>query len=198
MAANPLRTFRIVLWAAVAIVAVAATIAYVTIKVPKPGGPAYGAGDYTLEQASGGSFTEASLRGAPSMLFFGYTHCPDVCPTTLAEMDTWFQALGDSGKKLKAFFVTVDPERDTAAVLGDYVGWLDGKVTAVTGSPVEVDKMLKAWGITAEKVVDGDDYSMNHTASVFLLNADGGFEGTISYGEDKDAALAKLKRLVGA
>jgi protein SCO1/2 len=113
-------------------------------------------------------------------------------------MQVWFNALGDEARDLKAFFVTVDPARDTPAVIGDYVGWLDGRVTAVTGTQAEIDKAIKAWAVTAEKVGEGERYSMNHTASVYLINAEGGFEGTIAYGESQDAALAKIRRLIGA
>ena len=102
------------------------------------------------------------------------------------------------GKDLKAYFVTVDPERDTPEVIGDYVGWMDGKVTAITGSRQEIDKIIAAWKVLGEKVGTGDDYTMNHTASVFLVNAQGGFEGTIAYGENADVAVQKIRKLVGA
>jgi protein SCO1/2 len=83
-------------------------------------------------------------------------------------------------------------------VVGDYVGWLDGKVTAITGSRPEIDKIIAAWKVLGEKVGTGADYTMNHTASVFLVNAQGGFEGTIAYGEDAGTAVAKIRKLVGA
>jgi protein SCO1 len=202
MAASTLRTVRIGLWIAVVVVAIAATLAFVFLRVPAPGAPAlgtatFGQGTYVLEDSKGDQITEASFRGAPSLLFFGYTHCPDVCPTTLAEMAAWFEALGEAGRGLRAFFITVDPERDTAAVIGDYVGWLGGRVTAVTGGRAEIDKALQAWGVVGEKVGEGDNYTMNHTASVFLINAEGGFEGTIAYGEAQSTALAKIRRLLG-
>jgi protein SCO1/2 len=113
-------------------------------------------------------------------------------------MATWFEALGPDARSLKAYFVTVDPERDTPEVVGDYVGWMDGKVTAVTGSREEIDKIVGAWKVLGEKVGEGDDYTVNHTASVFLVNAQGGFEGTIAYGENADIAVQKIRKLVGA
>lgn len=197
MATNTLRTIRIGLWIAVFVAAIAATLVFVFIRVPAPGAGAIGQGSYVLQDSTGAQITEASFKGAPSLLFFGYTHCPDVCPTTLAEMATWFEALGEGGKGLRAYFITVDPERDTAAVIGDYVGWLDGRVAAVTGTRTEIDKAIKAWGVVGEKVGEGDGYTMNHTASVFLINAEGGFEGTIAYGEAQSTALAKIRRLIG-
>jgi protein SCO1 len=198
MATNTLRAVRIGLWIAVFVAAVGATAAFFLLKVPAPGAGGLGQGTYVLEDANGGAITEASFRGAPSLLFVGYTHCPDVCPTTMSDMAVWFNELGEEGKGLRAFFITVDPARDTAEVIGDYVSWMDGRVTAVTGSEAEIGKAIKAWGVAAEKVGEGDAYTMNHTASVFMVNADGGFEGTIGYGEDPATALAKIRRLIGA
>ena len=160
---------------------------------------AFGGGNYTLETGSGKPFTEASLAGAPTMLFFGYTHCPDVCPTTMADMALWFHELGPEGKALRAFFVSVDPSRDTPAVLGDYVKAVSDRITGVTGSPAEVDKIEQAWGIYAAKVPaadGGDDYTMNHTATVYLVDSKGRFQGTIAYQEDDATALKKLRNLI--
>ncbi len=138
------------------------------------------------------------LVGHPSLLFFGYTHCPDVCPTTMSEMAVWFEELGADAGDLKAFFVTVDPERDTPAILGDYVAWVSDRITGVTGKRDQIDKIISAWRVVAEKVPgNGDDYTMNHTASVFLVNAKGEFEGTIAYQEEASTALAKIRKLLG-
>lgn len=188
---------RAVLWVLVAAVALTATglYAYTTMIRPSPA-TGLGQGDYRLETASGESFTRASLNGHPSMLFFGFTHCPDVCPTSLAEMTAWYETLGDEANDLQAYFVTVDPERDTADIIGDYVAWT-GRVTGITGSPEEIEKAAKAWAVYYEKVpLEGDEYTMDHTASVFLLNREGEFEGTISYREDTATALAKLRKLL--
>jgi protein SCO1/2 len=190
-----LRTLRIGLWSAVVVLALAATVLY--FGVGRPGATAFGGGDYVLEDGSGAEVTPAVFTGKPSMLFFGYTHCPDVCPTTLAEMAGWYEQLGPDADKLNAFFVTVDPERDTPAIIDDYVHAVSDRVTGITGSPAEIAKMLAAWKVYSEKVPGADgDYTMNHTASVFLINSKGGFEGTIAYGESQDVAVAKLKKLI--
>jgi protein SCO1/2 len=190
-----IRTLRIGLWAAVAVLAVAATVLY--FGFGRPGQTAFGGGDYVLEDGSGATVTPAVFTGKPSMLFFGYTHCPDVCPTTLAEMASWYEQLGPDADKLNAFFVTVDPERDTPAIIDDYVHAVSDRVTGITGTRPEIDKLLAAWKVYSEKVPGEDgDYTMNHTASVFLVNASGGFEGTIAYGENQDTAVAKLKKLI--
>ena len=196
-ASKGLARFRIILWVLVVVAAVAATVAF-GLKLVKDPASTIGGGTYSLVDGRGQPVDQTMLTGHPSLLFFGYTHCPDVCPTTMAEMATWFETLGPAANGLKAYFVTVDPERDTPEVIGDYVGWLDGKVTAVTGPRPEIDKMMAAWRVLGEKVGTGDDYTMNHTASVFLVNAQGGFEGTIAYGENADTAVAKIRKLMGA
>jgi protein SCO1 len=160
------------------------------------GGDAVFGAPFTLVSMDGGPITEKALRGHPSTLFFGYTHCPDVCPTTLFELDGWLKKLGAEGQAIHSYFVTVDPERDTAAIMKDYVANVSNRITGITGDPAAVHAMLKAFGVYYRKVPgDGSDYSMDHTASVFLLDSAGRFRGTIAYGEDPDAALAKLKRL---
>jgi protein SCO1/2 len=192
-----LRQVRIILWGLVAAAAVAATVVFFVMPPRNPVGAGLGGGDYALVDQKGQPADETILVGQPSLLFFGYTHCPDVCPTTLAEMAAWFDALGDEAKTLRGVYVTVDPERDTPQMLDQYVSWVSDRVVALTGTQAEIDKVVKAWGVTAEKVPGSNGgYTMNHTASVFLVNAQGGFEGTIAYGEPMDTALAKIRRLV--
>lgn len=198
MTAQAESRLRFVLWGVLLAAALAATILFV---FRPPGSPAgIGGGTYALVDQHGNAVDQTMFDGHPSLLFFGYTHCPDVCPTTMAEMANWFQTLGPDAKDLKAYFVTVDPERDTTQVLGDYVSWVSDRITAVTGSPAEIEKVVRAWGVFAEKVPGKtpDDYTMNHTASVFLVDSKGQFQGTIAYQEDTQTALAKIRRLVGS
>jgi protein SCO1/2 len=156
---------------------------------------AYGA-PFTLVDQNGQAITEAAFRGQPSAVFFGFTHCPEVCPTTLFEMTGWLDKLGDEGKNIRAYFVTVDPERDTAEVMKSYVGNVSERITGITGEPDKVLAMAKSFGIFSRKVdLEGGDYTMDHTASVILLDSKGDFAGTIAYEEDPDTALAKMKRL---
>lgn len=199
MSSTALSRFRLILWVLVALAAIAATALFVFAPPRNPQTTGLGGGTYSLTDASGAPVDQAMLTGHPSLLFFGYTHCPDVCPTTMAEMVDWLGRLGPDAKTLKAYFVTVDPERDTAEAIRDYVGWTDGKVTGITGTPAEIAKIVSAWKVLAEKVPgEGDAYTMNHTASVFLVNAEGGFEGTIAYGENADVAVEKIRKLIGA
>ena len=159
------------------------------------GGEPYGA-PFALVDQKGAPITEAAFRGHPSAVFFGFTHCPEVCPTTLFELDGLLKKLGDEGKDLRAYFVSVDPERDTVELMDSYVGNVSDRITGITGDPDKVHAMAKAFGIYSRKVeLEGGDYTMDHTASVILLDGDGAFAGTIAYGENPDSALAKLKRL---
>lgn len=192
-----LSRLRVVLWALVVVAALGATgfYAYTTILRPTQA-IGLGQGDYRLVTASGAPFTHDSLKGTPTMVFFGFTHCPEVCPTSLADMAGWYEALGDEANDLKAYFITVDPERDTAGILGDYVAWT-GRVTGITGTQEEIDKATRAWAVYYEKVpLEGGDYTIDHTASVFLLDSERNFHGTIGYNEARDTALAKLRRLL--
>ncbi len=156
---------------------------------------AYGA-PFTLVDMRGDEITEAAFRGKPSAVFFGFTHCPEVCPTTLYELDGWLKQLGPDGDKINAYFVTVDPERDPPEAVNTYIGNVSDRITGISGEPDKVYEMARSFGIYWKKVdMEGGDYTIDHTASVILLDRKGDFAGTIAYGENPDNALAKLKRL---
>jgi protein SCO1/2 len=161
----------------------------------KSSAQAFGA-PFVLVDQKGAEITEAAFRGQPSAVFFGFTHCPEVCPTTLFELDGLLKQMGDEGKNLRAYFVSVDPERDTPEVMNAYVSNVSDRITGITGSPDKIAAMAKAFGIYSKKVpTEGGDYTMDHTASVLLLDSKGDFFGTIAYEENPETALAKLKRL---
>ena len=131
-------------------------------------------------------------------MFFGFTHCPEVCPTTLFELDGWLKQLGDEAANVDAYFISIDPQRDTPDVMDAYVSNVSDRIVGITGDPEKVAAMAKSFGIFVRKVeIEGDDYTMDHTASIILLDSGGGFAGTIAYGENPDNAKAKLKRLAG-
>lgn len=161
----------------------------------QPGAPLGGA--FSLIDAQGRPVTEAVLRGKPSAVFFGFTHCPDVCPTTLAEVSSWIEALGADAERMRFVFVTVDPERDTPDVMRDYLSAFSDKIVGITGEPGKVHAMVRDHKIVSRRVpLDGGGYTMDHTASVMLLDPAGSFVGTIAREESREAALAKLQRLV--
>lgn len=152
-----------------------------------------GPGDYELVITSGESFTQDSLKGRPSAVFFGFTHCPDVCPTSLGDIATWQEELG-ADNQIRVFFITVDPERDTVENLKDYVGWVPDAV-GVSGSPEEVEKAVKAFKIYARKVPQDDGYTMDHSSNVLLFDANGRFFEPVGYQESFDRAVAKIRRM---
>lgn len=154
---------------------------------------------FTLVDQSGQEITEAAFRGEPSVLFFGFTHCPEICPTTLYELDGWLNSLGDEGKNIRAWFVTIDPDRDTPEIMDAYVGNVSQRIRGITGDTDRVEAMARSFGIYFKRVeLDDGDYTMDHTASVLLLNSHGDFAGTIAYGENPETAIAKLKRLASS
>jgi protein SCO1/2 len=195
MTARTLSRVRLALWTAVVLAAIGATLLFLLAPPQRGGG--IGGGSYALLDQRGNAVNQTVLEGHPSLLFFGYTHCPDVCPTTMGEMAGWFEALGQEGADLRAYFVTIDPARDTPEILDGYVSWVSDRITALTGPQEEIDKVVKAWAAVAERVEgDNGDYTMNHTASVYLINPQGGFEGTIAYGENQETALGKIRKLL--
>lgn len=152
-----------------------------------------GPGDYHLTTTGGEPFTEATLKGSPSAVFFGFTHCPEVCPTSLGDIAAFQEELGD--EQIRVFFVTVDPERDTVDQLRDYVGWAPG-VQGVSGTREEIDKAIKAFRIYARKVpLEDGGYTMDHSANILLFDRRGRFFEPIGYQEDLDRAVAKIRRM---
>lgn len=192
-----LRRFRTILWGLVVVAAVGATLLFV---LRPPSSPLGVTGKpFVMESTAGGTFTEQNLKGTPSLVFFGYTFCPDVCPTTLAESVAWKTAAGITDEQLRTIFVTVDPERDTVTMVKEYLGGFDPDVIGLVGTPEQTEAIKASFGAMSEKDTSGDAefYLVNHTASVFLINKDGAFEGTIAYGEDAKTAVGKIEKLVG-
>ncbi|MEL6201671.1 MAG: SCO family protein [Pseudomonadota bacterium] len=156
---------------------------------------AYGV-PFELIDHNGRPITEDAFRGQPTALFFGFTHCPEVCPTTVYELDGWFKQLGEDGQNINAFFVTIDPERDTADLLSAYLESQSDRITGITGDPEKVRAMARGFNIYFKKFdEDESGYNMDHTASILLLDSNGAFRKTISYGENTDTALQKLRDL---
>jgi protein SCO1/2 len=195
---NGLKTVRLVLWGLVA--AALAFGGVVALQQRGAGGvsllPEVKLGaPFTLTDHTGAAITEKAFEGRPVALFFGFTHCPEICPTTMYEMTDWLEQLGDEGRAIGVYFVSVDPERDTPEVLGEYVAQFP-RVTGITGDAAAVAELAKAWKVYFKKQpLDGGDYTMDHTASIFLVNPDGSFKGTIAYGEKPETALEKLRNL---
>lgn len=160
------------------------------------GGQPFGA-SFTLVDQKDQPITEAAFRGHPSVVFFGFTHCPEVCPTTLWEMSEALKALGPDADKLKVLFISIDPTRDDPEALALYLQSFDPRIVGLTGSEEEIGTVAASYRAYWRKVPTGDgDYTMDHTASIYLMDADGEFTSTISYDEHADMRLAKLKKLL--
>jgi protein SCO1 len=160
-----------------------------TTGVPTVGGP------FSLVNHRGERVTQDTFKGKPTAYFFGFTHCPEVCPTTLFETSQHLKDLGPDADRLNVVFVTVDPERDTPELLKSYLESFDPRIVALTGTAEEVAAAAKAYHVSYRKVpTEGGNYTMDHTASVILTDANGGFLSLIDYHEDEATTLAKLRR----
>jgi protein SCO1 len=152
-------------------------------------------GPFHLVDQNGKPFSNQDMIGRPYLVFFGYTHCPDVCPTTLAELSAMIRKLGPDAGRVGALFITVDPERDTAAVLKDYLANFDPHLRGLTGGRSAIDVAMKDYRVYAEKVpLEHGDYSMDHTAIVYLMDKDGHFVAPFNMQRTADAEAAQLRR----
>jgi protein SCO1 len=199
-----LRTLRIVLWAFVVVGLVGLGWLYweasrgpETDRAPA-GNLASIGGPFELTDEDGARFSSASLAGKPFAIFFGFTQCPDVCPTTMLEMANVMRELGDAARDFKVLFVTVDPERDKPDMLKAYTDSFDARIIGLTGTADEIAGVARAYRAVYRKVPTEGGYTMDHTAIVYLMNAQGRLASTIAYGEAHDSAVDKLKRLLGA
>jgi protein SCO1/2 len=152
-------------------------------------------GPFTLIDQNGRTVSDQELKGHPFLVFFGFTHCPDVCPTTLFEVSEILRALGPDAERMRALFITVDPERDTPAVMKDYLSSFDAHVLGLTGDPAAVAAVAKAYRVYYKKVpLDDGGYTMDHTAIVYLMDKNGRFVAPFSLKRPTEAAAADLRR----
>ena len=166
-------------------------------RAPSPIGPAIAAvgGPFHLEDQNGKPVSDADMKGRPFLVFFGFTHCPDVCPTTLFDVSQVLHQLGKDADRAGALFITVDPERDTPAVLKEYLSNFDPHLRGLTGDPAAVAAAIKAYRVYAKKVpLDNGDYTMDHTAVVYLMDRDGQFVAPFDLKRTPETAAADLRR----
>lgn len=199
---SPLRRARLWLWVLVAIAAAAAALLWLQQRNTAPTtaeknyATAFG-GAFDMVDQTRKTVTDQTLRGKPYAIFFGFTRCPDVCPTTLSRMAALRKQLGADGDKFNIVFVSVDPQYDKPEDIGSYVTLFNTPIIGLTGSDAQIARVVKAFRIYYAKVpVEGGDYTIDHTASVFLMDQDGQFVSTIDHKEGQKTALDKLKRLI--
>ena len=157
--------------------------------------PAAIGGPFQLTDQAGRTVTEKDLQGRPTLIFFGFTHCPDVCPTSLFEISEILRAMGKDADRVNALFISVDPERDNAAAMKDYLSSFDPHVKGLTGDPAAVQKVITAYRVYAKKVPLKDgDYTMDHTALIYLMDRDGRFVAPFNVNRKPDEAASDLKR----
>lgn len=203
-----LRTIRYALWCFVAIVCVAlggmlfgwwgpgarqltTADSYISSGIASIGGP------FEMTDHKGRTVTERDLIGRPTLMFFGFTSCPEVCPTTLAEISAWLNELGASADILNAVFVSVDPERDTVEQMASYLELFDRRIVGLTGTPAQLERFARNYRFYYRRVpLQDGDYTMDHTALVYLLNREGQLTSTIDYHETRDNALPKLRGIL--
>jgi protein SCO1/2 len=162
--------------------------------VPSAGASVIG-GPFSLVDQNGRTVTDQDLRGRPFLVFFGFTHCPDVCPTTLFEISEVLGKLGTDAAKVSALFVTVDPERDTPAEMKDYLASFDPHLVGLTGDPSAIAAVAKEYRVYVKKVpLDHGEYTMDHTALVYLMGKDGRFVAPFNLKRSTDDAAADLRR----
>lgn len=150
-------------------------------------------GTFALVDQDGRAVTERDFKGAPYLVFVGFTHCPDVCPTTLFQMSEVLRATGEKGRTLRALFISVDPERDTPEVLKSYLGSFDERIRGLTGTAAQAEAALKSFRGYARKVpTQGADYTMEHSAFVYLMDRNGRFVSTFNLNRPPDEAAQEL------
>ena len=194
---------RFVLWILVFLVGAMGLILYSRQSAPATQNAAgvFG-GPFELVARDGSVVTDKTLSGKPYAIFFGFTRCPDVCPTSLARMARLREKLGDDGMKFNIVFVSVDPQHDKSADVGRYVDLFGTPIMGLTGTQAQLDKIQKGFGVYVRKVPldpakPKGDFTIDHTAAIFLMSAKGELVTTIDHEEAEPLALEKMKRLIG-
>ncbi len=195
-----LRTARILVAAGAFVAGLVLCIAIVMLLTGRGGAPnlpqvASIGGPFSLTDQNGRTVTDQDFKGRPFLVFFGFTHCPDICPTTMFEISEIIRKLGPDGDRVRALFITVDPERDTPAALKDYVSSFDPRIVAVTGDDAAIAAVAKAYRAYYKRtpLAEGG-YTMDHTAIIYLRGLDGRIVTPFSLQRTTDAAAAELRK----
>lgn len=196
-------SLRVLGVAAVLAVIAAGAALWTYFKVPTPpttttsGGAASVGGPFALVDQNGQAVTDQTFRGKWMLVFFGFTHCPDICPTALNDMTVALEALGPAGDKVQPVFITVDPERDTVEAMAEYVGNFDPRIVGLTGTPEQIAQAAKAYRVYYKKVPQGDGYTMDHTGILYVMDPEGRFVTHFSPTTSPADMAERLRKLIG-
>ncbi len=176
-----------------------AAIVAVTVAAKAPSGETAKRRAFELETVDGRPFRSAALAGKPYLVFFGFTHCPDVCPTALFELSGLLKDIGPAADRITPLFISIDPERDTADLLKLYMTSFDPRIIALRGDAAQTKAAADAFSAFYRKVpTASDSYTMDHTAGLFLIRADGRLQGMLDMHEPRETQLQKLRLLAGS
>lgn len=188
---------RILAWAAVAAVLGVSACGPSPQKEPAAQPTVKIGGPFQLVDTGGKAVSDKTLLGKPTAIFFGFTYCPEICPTTMTELTNWMKALGPDADRLNVVFVSLDPERDSPAQLKTYLSNFDPRIQGFTGSPEAVAAAAKAYRVYYAKVpTDDGGYTVDHSSAIYLFDKEGGFVEPIGYGTPSERAVGQLRRLV--
>ncbi len=152
---------------------------------------------FELIDSNGNKITESAFVGSPTVLFFGFTHCPNVCPIALHRLSLLIEKLGEDQNKLNVYFITLDPERDNWKILNNYLSVFNNRIIGITGESKKIEALTKSWGVYSKKVpLNGENYTIDHTSLIFLLKSDGNFLKTIDFEDDFELSLKEIKKLL--
>ncbi|WP_232631041.1 SCO family protein [Methylobacterium sp. Leaf118] len=182
---------------ALALAAIAGTTLALLPGGPKPPPISVVGGPFRLESSKGGVLESRTLQGRPFLVFFGFTQCPNVCPTTLADLGNLLDAFQAEGGTLEAYYITLDPERDTPALMREYMASFHERITGLTGTPEAIARVARDYRVSTKRVPLPDGgYTMEHTLMVYMMDRNGGFAGPLDLEAGHALALKQLHRLV--
>ena len=154
-------------------------------------------GPFTLVDQNGKIVTDQTLKGKPTAMFFGFTYCPEVCPTTLTALTADLKALGPDADKINVVYVTIDPERDTSKQMHEYLSMFDPRIRGLTGTTAQIAKIAKEYKVFYQKVpLKGGGYTMDHSATIYLMDKNGQFSSALSYQVPQAVALENMRLLL--
>ena len=184
-----------VICAALAIAIVIGLYRVVHLPGDTAGRPSVG-GPFTLVDGDGRTVTDQTYRGKWLVVYFGFTFCPDACPTALNTIAGALDALGPEAARIQPLFITIDPDRDTPPVMKQYVAAFDDRIVGLTGTPQQIAAVAKAYRVYYQKVGDGANYTMDHSTALYVVGPDGRFNSLLAHDLSADEMAKRLKDLL--